>query len=136
MKKFLILAAIIAGVVSIAVFRNGSLGKEAPEAVIETVENRTIRASILASGKLSHDDEVLLSTEVIGRVVALYVEEADEVTEGQLLLQIDDEQTSAIVEQSRASTRIQEIAIEGQRLKLDNLEKQWERKSAFLQKGF
>jgi len=78
---------------------------------------------------------VLFSTEVICRVVGLFVEEADEVSEGQLLVQIDDEQTSAMVEQSMAATRIQEIAIEGQRLRLENMEKQWQRKQRLYSDG-
>lgn len=128
MKKFLIFAAIVSVVIAIPIIRSNSFGQNAPEVVIESLEKRTIRASILASGKLSHDDEVLLSTEVIGRVIALYVEEADEVSQGQLLLQIDDEQPEASVEQSRASVRMQEISIEGQNIKLENLERQWQRK--------
>ena len=46
---------------------------------------------MLASGNLVHEDEVQLTTEVIGRVTGLYVEEGDRVSEGQLLLQIDDD---------------------------------------------
>lgn len=134
MKKALIIIGIIIAVVAIPLIRSQT-GGDVPEVEIEQLANRAIRSSILASGKLSHDDEVLLSTEVIGRVVGLFVEEADEVTEGQLLLQIDDEQTLAMVEQSMASTRIQEIAIEGQRLRLVNLEKQWDRKQRLFAEG-
>ena len=134
MKKVLIIIGIIVVIVAIPLIRNRT-GGELPAVEIEQLATRAIRTSILASGKLSHDDEVLLSTEVIGRVVGLFVEEADEVTEGQLLLQIDDEQTSAMVEQSMASTRIGEIAIEGQRLRLENLEKQWERKQRLYSDG-
>jgi HlyD family secretion protein len=134
MKKALIIIGIIVAIVAIPLIRSQT-GGELPEVETEQLATRAIRTSILASGKLSHDDEVLLSTEVIGRVVGLFVEEADEVTEGQLLLQIDDEQTSAMVEQSMASTRIQEIAIEGQRLRLENLEKQWERKQRLFSDG-
>jgi len=134
MKKVLIIIGIIVVIVAIPLIRSRT-GSDTPAVEIELLATRAIRTSILASGKLSHDDEVLLSTEVIGRVVGLFVEEADEVTEGQLLLQIDDEQTSAMVEQSMASTRIGEIAIEGQRLRLENLEKQWERKRRLYSDG-
>jgi HlyD family secretion protein len=134
MKKALIIFGIIAAIVAIPLIRSQT-GGDVPAVEVESLATRAIRSSILASGKLSHDDEVLLSTEVIGRVVGLFVEEADEVTKGQLLLQIDDEQTSAMVEQSMASTRIQEIAIEGQRLRLENLEKQWDRKQRLFSDG-
>jgi HlyD family secretion protein len=126
MKKALIIAGIIAAVVILSVVqRNRS--SSAQEVVLETVRLQPIRASILASGKLSNEDEVLLSTEVIGKVAGLYVKEGDAVTQGQLLVQIDDEALRATVEQQQASVRVQQIAIEQQRLRLKNLETQWER---------
>lgn len=134
MKKILLVLALVAVVIAIPVLRNQSASR-AQEVTIEALETRPIRASILASGKLSHEEEVMLSTEVIGKVSALYVAEGDAVTEGQLLLQIDDEAPSAMVEQQRASTRIQEIAIESQRLRLANLQLQWERKQMLHERG-
>ena len=83
----------------------------------------------------SHEDEVLLSTEVIGRVTEVLVEEGDEVVEGQLLLRIDDEQLIASMEQTQANARMQDIAIEGQSLRVQNLEKQLERKRQLHERG-
>ena len=127
MKKALIIGGILAIVIVLAIFvrRNGN---SAPEVVLETVQMQPIRASILASGKLSNEDEVLLSTEVIGKVSALYVKEGDDVTEGQLLVQIDDEALRAMMEQQEASARVQSIAIEAQKLRLSTLESQFSRK--------
>lgn len=82
---------------------------------------RTIRPSILASGSLAHENEVTLTSEVIGRVTAVYVAEGDSVTAGQLVLQIDDEAFSAQLQQNEASVRLQEIAIEGAELNAENL---------------
>jgi HlyD family secretion protein len=134
MKKALIIIAVLVVVVAIPLIksRNSSNGQEVS---VETVEMRPVRASILASGKLSHEEEVKLSTEVIGKVSALFVEEGDAVEEGQLLLQIDDEAPRAMVEQQQASTRMQEIAIQSARLRLSNLETQWERKSMLHDRG-
>src|SRR5690606_38049709 len=134
MKKFIVIALILAAVVSLSIYRNRGAGAD-QGVVLETLEARTIRASILASGKLSHEEEVMLSTEVIGKVSELLVEEGDVVKSGQLLLQIDDEGPLAMVEQQRASTRIQEIAIESQRLRLANLELQWDRKKMLHERG-
>jgi HlyD family secretion protein len=134
MKKALILVAILAAVVLVAVLRTRGIN-EAQSVSFETFADRPIRASILASGKLSHEEEVLLSTEVIGKVSALYVEEGDEVTEGQLLAQIDDEGPRAMVQQQQASTRMQEIAIESSRLRLANLQLQWDRKKMMHERG-
>lgn len=126
MKKALIIVGIVAAVVVFAMLQQGR-GNSGQEVILETVGMQPIRASILASGKLSNEDEVLLSTEVIGKVAALYVKEGDTVKQGQLLVQIDDEALRATVEQQQASVRVQQIAIEQQRLRLKNLETQWER---------
>lgn len=134
MKKALILIAVLAIVIAVPVVRNRSMN-QAQSVTTEAFTEHPIRASILASGKLSHEEEVLLSTEVIGKVSALYVEEGDAVTEGQLLLQIDDEAPRAMVEQQQASTRMQEIAIESSRLRLANLQLQWERKKMMHERG-
>jgi HlyD family secretion protein len=127
MKKLLIIAGLLVLVVAVSWLRRS--GDDTEQVTLETLQERPLRASILASGKLTHEEEVMLSTEVIGKVSALYVEEGDAVTEGELLLQIDDEGPRAMVEQQRASTRLQEIAIESQKLRLANLESQWERKN-------
>ena len=127
MKK-LLLVLVVAALIAAAAFISQRSNSDAAVVTVEALQNRSLRASILASGKLSHEQEVMLSTEVIGRVAALYVKEGDQVSEGQLVAQIDDEAPRAMVEQQRASTRMQEIAIESQKLRLKNLETQWERK--------
>lgn len=134
MKKILIIAAIVIAAIAVPLIK-GTTGNSAPEVVLETVALQPIRASILASGSLSNEDEVLLSTEVIGKVSALYVKEGDVVTEGQLLLQIDDEALTAMVEQQQASVRVQQIAIDAQKLRLSTLESQWTRQNELHERG-
>lgn len=134
MKKALIIGGIIAVIVVLAVIQQGR-GDNSPEVILETVAQQPIRASILASGSLSNEDEVLLSTEVIGKVSALHVKEGDEVMEGQLLLQIDDEALRAMVEQQQASVRVQQIAIDAQKLRLANLDSQWTRQKELHDRG-
>jgi HlyD family secretion protein len=134
MKKTLIFVAIIAAVIALALGRQGVGGQETA-VTLETLDLHDIRASILASGKLSNEEEVMLSTEVIGKVSALFVEEGDAVTEGELLLQIDDEAPRALVEQQQASVRVQEVAIASGKLRLDNLQLAWNRKKMLHERG-
>jgi HlyD family secretion protein len=49
------------------------------------------------------------------------------VNRGDLVLQIDDQRLRAVVDQSEATARLQEIAIQRQQLQIDNLRTQWER---------
>ena len=127
-KKFLIIAAVVLAVLAVPLLRSVLGGSDGFEVNIETLAPRSIQASVLASGTLVHEEEVKLTTEEIGKVTAIFVEEGDHVTSGQLLLQIDDQIFRAAVEQSEASVRMQEIAIQRQQMMLDNLRTQWERK--------
>ena len=127
-KKLLIMIAVAAAALAVPVLRSVLGGGIAFEVEIETLAPRSIQASVLASGRLAHEEEVKLTTEEIGKVTEIFVEEGDRVTSGQLLLQIDDEIFRAAVEQSEAIVRIQEIAIQRQQMMLDNLRTQWQRK--------
>jgi len=127
-KKLLIIVAVVLAVVAVPVLRNLLGGGNAIEIEIEPLAPRSIQASVLASGKLAHEEEVQLTTEEIGKVTAIFVEEGDRVTQGQLLLQIDDQIFRASVEQNEANVRMQEIAIQRQQMRVENLQTQWERK--------
>src|SRR5690606_12523829 len=115
-KKLLIVIGIVLAVVAVPVARSVIGGGNVKEAELEPVTRRVIQSSVLASGRPPREHEVKLMTEEIGRVTHLFVEEGDRVTAGQLLLQIDDEAHRAAVEQNAAQVRLQEIAIERQRL--------------------
>ena len=126
-KKLLIVFLILALVIAVPVVRRVAGGGQAPTVVVERLEPRSIQTSVLASGRLVHEEEVNLSTEQPGRVTAIYVNEGDEVERGKLLLQIDDERYRTTFEQREASDRMQRIAIERQQTQIDNLRRQWER---------
>lgn len=126
-KKLLILGVIVALVVAVPLVRRVASRAEGKPVDIEAATRHSIESSVLASGHLEHEDQVKLTTEEIGRVTELLVDEGDRVKRGQLLLRIDDEAYKAAVEQDQAQVKLQQIAIERQQLKLDNIEKQWER---------
>jgi HlyD family secretion protein len=126
-KKILIILLVLVLVVGIPIVQKVLRGGEAVTVIVEPLEGRSIQTSVLASGRLVHENEVNLSTEQPGRVTAIYVQEGDQVTEGQLLLEIDDERYRTTVEQRQAAVRMQEIAIERQRTALENQRVQWQR---------
>jgi HlyD family secretion protein len=69
----------------------------------------------------------MLSSEVIGKVAGLFVEEGDVVHQGQLVLQVDDVNFVAGMEQSEAAVRINSIDIERQEVRIANLRRQFAR---------
>jgi len=95
---------------------------------VETVGYREIKSSILASGHLLYEEQVLLSPEVIGKVSTIFVKEGQQVAKGDLLLHLDDQTYRAEVAQQEAAGRQQRINIEQQQLNLANQELQFKRK--------
>jgi len=134
MKKPIIVAILLLLVVGIPLSKKFLNSDEAKQVKVEAISTHKIQASILASGQLKHEQEVKLSAEVIGRVTKLYVEEGEKVKIGQLLLQIDDESFIAALEQQNAAVSQQKVAIERQQLVVNNLKKQWQRKSRLFKK--
>lgn len=128
MKKVLIFALIFFIIVGVPLSKKFFGSENNKKVSIEKISLQTIKASILASGQLKHEEQVNLSAEVIGKVSKLYVEEGDHVTKGQLVLEIDDQSYLAAVEQQEAAVDQQRVAIEKQSMVVENLKKQLNRK--------
>jgi HlyD family secretion protein len=126
-KKLILIIGLVLLVVAVPLIQARIRGTAAVEVVVEKLEPRVIQSSVLASGKLVHEEEVKLTTEEIGRVTQIYVEEGQKVKKGELVLQIDDQRLRAAVDQGQASVRMQEIAIQRQQLQVENLRTQWQR---------
>ena len=126
-KRLLIILGIILLVVAVPLLQARLRGGNVVEVQVEKVEPRVIRSSVLASGRLVYSQEAKLSSEEIGKVTQIHVQEGDHVTKGQLVLQIDDQRFRSAVEQNEAAARVQEIAIQRQQLQIENLRTQWER---------
>jgi HlyD family secretion protein len=126
-KRVIVIVAVLGLVIAIPLVQARFGNGVTVEVAVETLAPRAIEASVLASGRLVHENEVKITTEEIGRVTAIYVEEGDHVTKGQLVLKIDDQRLRAAVEQNEAAARVQEIAIQRQQLQVENLRTQWER---------
>lgn len=95
---------------------------------VEKIAYRDIKLSVLASGHLLYEEQVLLSPEVIGKVSTVFVKEGQQVAKGDVLLHLDDQSYRAEVAQQEAAVRQQRISIEQQQLNLANQENQFKRK--------
>lgn len=119
---------------SIPIYRT-YFGPNLTEVDLSTVSQRIISPSILASGFLAHEEEVMLSSEVIGKVAGLMIEEGDTVKIGDLVLQVDDKNFLAGLEQSEAVVRMNTIDIERQEVRIKNLERQFERSKSLYKRS-
>ncbi len=127
LRKLLLILLLVAGVVALPFINRYFFGVDAKEVTVAPVSQRVISPSILASGSLVHYEQVMLSSEVIGKVAEIFVEEGDRVETGQLVLQVDDRNFLAGLEQAEASVRLNTIDIERQEVRIENLGRQFER---------
>ena len=134
MKKPIIIAAILCLIIGVPVIKKLTSSDSLKKVEVEALANHAIKASIIASGNLNHEEKVQLSTEVIGKVKSIFVKEGDKVQKGQLLLQIDDEAYISSTEQNQAAVRMQKIAIERLQSNYQNLLAQWQRKKVLFDK--
>lgn len=126
MKKMLLAVALLvlagAALLMLAMRAGPSVQVE-----VATVGVREIRGAISASGQIVHGNEVNLTSEVVGKVKAVYVAEGDTVAAGELVLAIDDEAYAAQETANRAAVRLREIDIERKQLAIEVLRRQYER---------
>ena len=100
--------ALIGGLIAVAgvgvYFGNQHFrGSDAPEVDVEPIQRRDLEALVSASGTIQPQVSVDISASVMGRVTQLSVNEGDQVTAGQFLLQIDPESRQSAVYRSEAS---------------------------------
>jgi len=127
MKKILIFAGLAVLLIGLPLLSKCTSGTDAKQVEVQEVELKLIKSSILASGTLTFREQVQLRSEVIGQVTELHVEEADEVLKGDPVITLDPKTYQAQVDQAEAQVRIQQIAIERQRLLISTLSDRFER---------
>ena len=107
---------------------------EATTVQIEQANMRTIVERVSASGKIQPEVEVNITAEVSGQIIALPVKEGDQVTQGDLLVQINPDLYEAALNRAKAaanSARSNLASARAQRAQADAQffasEKGWER---------
>lgn len=71
-----------------------------------TLKDGEIEKEITFTGTLKSKNKVDLNSKIAGRVEAVYVEEGDRVSRGQLLIKLEDKELMAQLEQARAAFRM------------------------------
>jgi HlyD family secretion protein len=128
MKKPYILGVALVAILCVPVVMKFTRAAPARAVDVEKIAYRDIKLSVLASGHLLYEEQVLLSPEVIGKVSTIFVREGQQVAMGDVLLHLDDQSYRAEVAQQEAAVRQQRINIEQQQLNLANQQNQMKRK--------
>ena len=109
MKRQFIAGIVVVGLLAVPVIVKFTRSEPARRVEIEKIAYREIKSSILASGHLLYQEQVLLSPEVIGKVNTIYVIEGQKVSKGDLLLNLEGVFGSACSESELGTTRNKEI---------------------------
>lgn len=102
-------------------------GDGATEVRVEEIQTRDLVSTITATGNVRPRRQVNISSDVMGRVVQLNVEEGDEVERGTLLLRIDPSAIQAQVSRARAAQAQAQAQVAQARANLLQAERDLER---------
>ena len=127
-RNRIVVLAITGAVLAGTPFVDGALSARAVKPV-ETaiVTSRSLRPSVLSSGRIAHEEEVSLTAEVLGKVEGVHVEEGQPVRRGDLVLAVDSRAYMADVLHQRSAVRLEEIDVDRRQARIANLERQLER---------
>src|SRR5215207_11780547 len=89
----------------------GATGSKPDEYIFSTVQRGDIEDLVGATGSLQPRDYVDVGAQVSGQLKKIHGEVGTEVKEGQLLAEIDAEQSAARVDANRASLRAQQATL-------------------------
>jgi len=89
----------------VAAVINGKNKPKGQAVTFEKVSERTIKEIVSASGKIFPENEVKISSDVSGEIIALYVKEGDTVKAGQLLAKINPDSYLPSVQRGQASVK-------------------------------
>jgi HlyD family secretion protein len=102
-KKILIGVGVVIVVGAIAFVNIKYKRQEGTSVNVEAIKARDLNAIVSASGKIQPHDSVNISSDTMGRVTDLAVDQGYRVTKGQFLMQIDPKLLAAAAQQQEAS---------------------------------
>ena len=120
----LLFAIVVLAIIGAAAWSEIVRAERGPEVRVEAVEERGVISTITATGQVRARRQVNISSDVMGRVTELTVEEGDEVVAGQILLTVDPSQLRALVSRARATLSQAEAQVAQQQANLLQAERE------------
>lgn len=94
---------IVAGLVLLAILLAAGKWWLGERLEVRRAERGNLQQSVVASGRVRTPQRLEIAAQITGRVLAVKVREGDEISVGQILLQLDDSELRAAQAQARAS---------------------------------
>jgi HlyD family secretion protein len=108
---------------------------EAPRYRTAALERGDIVATVTATGSLSATNTVSIGAEIGGRVQAVLVDENDQVTAGQVLVELEPETHDSAVREARAQRQAATAGLRLARVNVDDARRTAERSHALNERG-
>ncbi len=131
---FIILGVVVVGAL-IAANLKPKKSQKGAEVKTEEIGTRRIEAWVRAPGKIQPVTQVQVSSNVIGRVAELAVQEGQRVAKGDLLLRLDDERYRSLVQQVRAQIESGQANVGLAEAELREVRQNFDRSEAMYEQG-
>src|SRR5512135_960884 len=128
-------AVLLLGILLASVFGGGGPGK-GEKVQAEHAARRTVTSRVKATGEITAETKVPISTKVMGEIVDLPVHEGQEVKAGDILVQIERKQFESARDQAASALSQSEVAIKRLQLQLEVSKKNLDRAEELKAKGF
>ncbi len=120
----ILLAIVLPSIIGAAAWWGFVRADHGPEVRVEAVQERAVISTITATGQVRARRQVNISSDVMGRVTELTVQDGDEVEAGQILLTVDPSQIRALVSRAQATLSQAEAQVAQQRANLLQAERE------------
>jgi len=127
MKKKVIITTVVVGIIIILIIANLA-SSSGLQVQVEKVKRGVVKNIVSAPGTVESPNEVNISSDVMGKLVKLYVEEGDTVKEGNLLAKLDDTEARANYEKAKSF-------YESQKANYQQKKEEFQRKKVLYEKG-
>jgi HlyD family secretion protein len=135
MKKWLIIGGVIVVVAILVVVNLQKQKGKATEVELEAIEKRELTEIVSASGTIQPKISVDISSDITGKIVEVFVNEGDRVSDGELLLRVDPTQFRESVRSAEAQYESAKARYRESEARLEQAELEWARIKAFHEKG-
>ena len=122
--RTLLLAIVALAIIAATVWSVVVRADRGPEVRVDAVQERAVISTITATGQVRARRQVNISSDVMGRVTELTVEDGDEVEAGQILLTVDPSQIRALVSRAQATLSQAEAQVAQQQANLLQAERE------------
>jgi len=134
-KKRIILFAILGALVAIVVINILASGSPEAEVNIEPVERRTLESVVSGPGHIRPAIEVDLVALTAGQITQVVVTEGQQVRAGDLILEIDPDQSQSMLSQSRANYSAAQAQLDLAKANLSQAEDNFDRQQTLHDDG-